>query len=149
MNADTTSSTRINAESKSQSKEELISEVQTLRSLVSELTEQREDDRRSLLILQSQIDNLRDVKCTDSFEKSFKTISSVCYILWNKVPSIPVDGIVSYLKRSERRRAGKVSSRTSESSTRLGNSKVESSKSRKRDPQPGAFQLNKSVVRGT
>jgi hypothetical protein len=128
--------------------EDLVEEVITLRRLVAGLTEQREDDRRSILILQSQIDNLRDVKCTDSVESSFKAIGAVCSALWSRIPEFPIDGIVAFLRRNKRKKSGRISSKSSVSSRKNRSNKTDQGIGSKSSIET-AFKLNRSIVRGT
>lgn len=128
--------------------DDLVEEVITLRRLVADLTEQREDDRRSILILQSQIDSLRDTKCTDSVESSFKTIGAVCAALWSRVPEFPIDSIVAYLRRNKRKKSGRISSKSSVSSRKNRANKSDQGLEGKSSVET-AFKLNRSLVRGT
>jgi hypothetical protein len=128
-------------------REELIGEVNYLRSLVAELSDQREDDRRSILILQGQIDNLRDAKCSDSFENSMRNISAVCQSLWSRVPSVQLEGFIHYLSRRSKKKSGKKSSKSSvASSTRRSGV---SHRRKSEDTQGSIFQLNKFIPRGS
>lgn len=136
-------------QSKAPDREELITEVNFLRSLVSDLSEQREDDRKSILILQSQIDNLRDAKCSDSFESSFSTMSAICSSLWNKVPTIQLEGIIHYLSQRSRRKKGKTSSKSSVSSSLKRKSLRMTNENCNRSSEASIFQLNKGLPRGS
>lgn len=70
-------------------KDQLCSEVQKLRNQLAELSEEREADRKSILILQGQIDTIRDSsKCSDSFETTLNLIGRAISCAWNKMPSI-------------------------------------------------------------
>jgi hypothetical protein len=132
-------------------REELVGEVNYLRSLVADLSEQREDDRRSILILQNQIDNLHDTKCSDSLESSLRNISLVCQSLWNRIPPVQVDGIINYLSRRNKKKSGKKSSRSSvtSSSRKLGGEKRMTTYTTGSDSQGSIFQLNKAIPRGS
>jgi hypothetical protein len=129
-------------------REVLLDEVNKLRAVIEDLSEQRECDRRSILILQSQIDNMRDVKCSDSFESVLRNFSSICNSLWNRVPSLPIDDIIHNLRRRNKKKTGKVSSKTSVSSKKPHSARSAFGWKPKESPD-SLFQLNKSLPRGT
>ena len=126
----------------------LVKEVNMLRAVIEDLSEQRESDRRSILILQSQIDNIRDVKCSDSFESALRNFSSICSSLWNRVPSIPIEDIIHNLRRRAKKKSGKVSSKSSVTSKKAATARSTLSKKPK-DSKESVFQLNNSLPRGT
>ena len=126
----------------------LVKEVNMLRAVIEDLSEQRECDRRSILILQSQIDNIRDVKCSDSFESVLRNFSSICSSLWNRVPSIPIEDLLVNLRRRAKKKSGKVSSKSSVASKRQASAR--STVERKpKGSTVSVFQLNQSLPRGT
>jgi hypothetical protein len=74
----------------SMDKEQLCCEVLKLRKQLEELNEGREGDRKSILILQQQIDCIRNSsKCTDSVESSLALMGNIAAYLWNKLPALP------------------------------------------------------------
>ena len=109
-------------------KDILISEVINLRRIVSDLNDQREDDRRSILILQSQIDSMRDVKCSDSFEASLKNAAMVAATLWNQIPSFPLRSVLESLKRKKHKKSGKVQAKLPANTKSLNSARSTSSK---------------------
>jgi hypothetical protein len=84
-------------------RETLIEEIVSLRHQLSEINEQRESDRKSLLILQNQIDSMRDAKCSDSFETSLGNLSAVARILWNHIPSVSISKLFGGSRTSSKR----------------------------------------------
>lgn len=97
-------------------REQLAVEVNKLRNLVAELSEDREGDRKSILILQEQIDSIRNSsKCSDSVESSFALLGSLVACAWNKLPSIPVPSFQQFLKKG---RFVSSSSKSSQKSSR-------------------------------
>jgi hypothetical protein len=98
-------------------REQLVAEILDLKRTIEDLTERREEDRKSILILQSQIDRMRGGECSDSLESSFKIITNVASYLWKKVPSVPLASVLTNFgppgkKRSKKNPFGR-SSRTS------------------------------------
>lgn len=121
----------------------LIDQIINLRKIVSELNEQREGDRRSILILQSQIDSMRDAKCSDSLENSFKTVGAIASVLWNQLPAFPLRDILLDLRRMSKR---KKKSKTS-SSKKGSSSKSLNSSSVSLGQETTLFQVKRSVPR--
>ena len=101
----------------------------SLRRQLLELNEQRECDRQSILILQNQIDSMRDAKCSDSFEASLKNLGAVAKILWNNLPQISISKSL-FAPRSKKRRLGRNADRRSA----LHSSKVKVTKETLVDP---------------
>jgi hypothetical protein len=132
---------------KSVESDDLIHEVHTLRSVVADLTEQREADRRSILILQSQIDNMRDAKCSDSFESVLRNAGAMCSALWSRVPSVPLDDILHNLRRRAKK-TGKVSSKSSSCSKKAHATGTSVDRQIRRN-KGSVFELNNSLTRGT
>ena len=98
----------------------LLAELESLRNLVEDLGERREEDRRSILILQSQIDHMRGYKCSDSLETSFQNVYAVANVLWNQLPSI---SLRSLLKSGKKKKKGLSSKSTSCNSSKLSTSR--------------------------
>ena len=136
----------LEVQSVDEDKQHMIEEIINLRRVVSELHEQREDDRRSLLILQSQIDSMRDAKCSDSFEASLKTAVNICAALWNQIPSIPIQSMLLSLRR-RKKKSGKLSSKNSVSSKKVSPSASSTSFRSKDDSRNNAFQVHRSLPR--
>ena len=84
-------------------KDQTISEILSLRQVVEELHDQREEDRQSIRILQSQIDSMRDAKCSDSFDQTLQNLRATAVSLWNSVPWVSLDALIRGLKRKKRR----------------------------------------------
>lgn len=84
-------------------RDSLFSELEGLKQLVEDLHDQREEDRQSIRILQSQIDSMRDVKCSDSFDQSLHNIKAMAINVWNQLPSVQLDGFISAFKRRKRK----------------------------------------------
>ena len=114
---------------KSGDQADLFSEIESLRCTVQELNEGRENDRKSILILQSQIDHMRGYKCSDSFEASFKNAIAIAGVIWNQVPSFSPR---SFLGPSRRSRKGKVSSKNTSCNSSVRSRRVDSNRPRDR-----------------
>ena len=107
----------IDSISNASGKEQLIAEIIELKRTIENLTERREEDRKSILILQSQIDRMRGAECTDSLESSFKIVSNVASYVWTKVPSVPISSILSSITNGGKKKSKKKSSSHSSSAT--------------------------------
>ena len=116
----------------------LMAEVVKLRKTVEDLNEKREEDRQSILILQSQIDHMRGAKCTDSVESSLKTMYNIASYLWNQVPSIPVASLVQSYKKRTKKKGSRVCSTATSSVKSLPTSKKQS---RKNIPANAVFKI--------
>lgn len=82
-------------------KEDLCVEVEKLRRELEVLSEEREGDRKSILILQEQIDSLRDSsKCSDSLETTFQLMGNLVACAWSKIPAVQL----SFLQRSSKKK---------------------------------------------
>lgn len=84
-------------------KDQMISDIISLRRIVEDLHDQREEDRQSIRILQSQIDSMRDAKCSDSFEQTLQSFKAAATSLWNQFPSISLDAVFTGIKRKKRK----------------------------------------------
>ena len=94
-----------------------VEEMLKLRNAIKELHERHEEDRKCILILQSQIDHMRGAKCTDSFESSFKLMLSAASYIWSKVPSISLSDLLKESNRKGKKRGSKGVSSASTSTT--------------------------------
>jgi len=94
-------------------RDQLVTEIVELKRTIEDLSERREEDRKSILILQSQIDRMRGAECTDSLESSFSLISNVATYIWTKVPSLPLSSILSNYTINPRKKSKKSSSAAS------------------------------------
>lgn len=148
MNSSATSPEILEVDSVDGERQHMIEEIINLRRVLSDLNDQREDDRRSLLILQSQIDSMRDAKCSDSFEASLKNAAAICCALWNQVPSFPVQSLLQSL-RPRKKKGGKMSSRSSVSSKKVSSSSSATSYRSKSDKPAGSFEVHRSLARDT
>jgi hypothetical protein len=94
-----------------------VEEILKLRNAIKELHERHEEDRKCILILQSQIDHMRGAKCTDSFESSFNLMFSVASYLWSKVPSLSIGALLKESKKRNKKKDTRGISSASTSTT--------------------------------
>lgn len=107
--------------SSSVNRSDLLTEIEKLRSIVEDLGERREEDRRSILILQSQIDHMRGYKCSDSLETSFKNMYAVANVLWDQLPTISLGSLL--VSRRKKGKKSKNSSKTTSCNSSLSSRK--------------------------
>ena len=112
-----------------------IDEIMKLRSAIKDLHDRHEEDRKCILILQSQIDHMRGAKCTDSFESSFNLMFSAASYLWSKVPSISIGALLKESKKRNKKKdtrgISSASTSTTYSTKKLKNAAIKPDSKRK------------------
>ena len=82
-------------------------EISKLRMALQNLQERHEEDRKCILILQSQIDHMRGAKCTDSVESSLKLMFNTASYIWSKIPSISMAHIFEGYKKKSKKKSSR------------------------------------------